>query len=102
MNKRYKYLAKNVGLMTLSQFGTKLLSLFLFPLYTSILSTEDYGSFDLIVTTVNLLILILTFNVGEGIIIFALQRAKKTKRYFFYWIKIWCHWKCHCICIGIC
>ena len=82
MNKRYKYLAKNVGLMTLSQFGTKLLSFFLVPLYTSILSTEDYGSFDLIVTTVNLLIPILTFNVGEGIIVFALQRAKNQRDIF--------------------
>ena len=76
MNKRYKYLTKNVGLMAISQLGTKLLSVLLVPLYTNILTTEEYGSFDLIITTINLLIPLLTFNVGEGIIVFTIQKKQ--------------------------
>jgi O-antigen/teichoic acid export membrane protein len=49
---KYKYLAKNIGLLTLSNFATKLLSFFLVPLYTSILTTADYGTYDLFNTTV--------------------------------------------------
>ena len=40
----YKYLAKNIGVLALSNFATKLLSFFLVPLYTSILTTEEYGT----------------------------------------------------------
>lgn len=40
------YLAKNIGFLTISQFGTKLLGFFLVPLYTYILSTAEYGTYD--------------------------------------------------------
>ena len=42
----YNYLAKNIGLLTLSNFATKILSFFLVPLYTSVLSTADYGAYS--------------------------------------------------------
>ena len=35
----YRSFAKNVGLLTIANFGTKILSFLLVPLYTSILST---------------------------------------------------------------
>lgn len=74
MKKNSKFLTKNIGLLSLSQFGSSFLSFFLVPLYTSILSTADYGTFDLISTTVALLIPLVTFNIGEGIIVFALKK----------------------------
>ena len=70
---KYKYLAKNIGLLTLSNFATKLLSFFLVPLYTSILTTADYGTYDLFNTTVGVLLPILTLNVQEGVIRFAMD-----------------------------
>ena len=70
----YKYLAKNIGLLTLSSFATKLLSFFLVPLYTSILTTADYGTYDLFNTTVGVLLPILTLNVQEGVIRFAMDK----------------------------
>lgn len=70
----YKYLAKNIGLLTLSNFATKLLSFFLVPLYTSILSTADYGTYDLFITTVGVLLPILTLNVQEGMLRFAMDK----------------------------
>lgn len=71
---KYKYLAKNIGLLTLSNFATKLLSFFLVPLYTSILTTADYGTYDLFNTTVGVLLPILTLNVQEGMLRFAMDK----------------------------
>ena len=34
-------------MMTISQFSTKILTFFLVPLYTSILTTDEYGIYDL-------------------------------------------------------
>ena len=36
---KYKYLFKNIGIMTISNFGTKILSFLMVPLYTNLLST---------------------------------------------------------------
>lgn len=72
MNK-YIYLLKNVGLLTLSNFATKLLSFFLVPLYTSILTTGQYGTYDLFNTTVSVLIPIFTLNALEFVLRFSLD-----------------------------
>lgn len=72
----YKYLFKNIGLLTLSQFGTKILVFFLIPLYTSILSTAEYGTYDLFTTTINLLVPIFTLNLSDAVLLFALDETK--------------------------
>ena len=59
---RYRYLLKNIGLLTLSSFATKLLSFFLVPLYTNILSTTEYGTYDLFNTTIGVLLPILIIS----------------------------------------
>ena len=41
-------LLKNTVIIMLGNFGTKLISFLLLPLYTSILSTEEYGTYDFI------------------------------------------------------
>ena len=71
---RYKYLIKNIGLLTLSSFATKLLSFFLVPLYTNILTTTEYGTYDIFHTTISVLIPILTLNVQESVMRFALDK----------------------------
>lgn len=71
---RYKYLLKNIGLLTLSNFATKLLSFFLVPLYTNILTTTEYGTYDLFATTVGVLVPILTLNIQESVMRFALDK----------------------------
>mgnify|MGYP005757298133 CR=1 FL=1 len=73
MNK-YKYLIKNIGLLTLSSFATKLISFFLVPLYTNILTTIEYGTYDLFSTTISILIYILTLNIQESVMRFALDK----------------------------
>lgn len=72
--KRYKYLFKNIGLLALSNFATKLISFFLVPLYTNILTTTEYGTYDLFYTTVSVLIPILTFNINDAALRFSLEK----------------------------
>ena len=69
----YNYLAKNIGLLTLSNFATKILSFFLVPLYTSVLSTADYGIYDLFNTTILLLVPIITLNISDAVLRFSID-----------------------------
>ena len=70
----YRYLFKNIGLLTLSSFATKLISFFLVPLYTNILTTSEYGTNDLFIATVGVLIPILTLNIQEAVLRFSLDK----------------------------
>lgn len=72
--KRYKYLLKNVVLLTLGNFTTKLVSFFLVPLYTSYLSTEQYGVYDYIGSVINLLIPILTLEITNAVLRFTVEK----------------------------
>ena len=72
----YKYLIKNIGILTVSNFATKFLSFFLLPLYTGILSTEEYGTFDLYSTTISLLYPMLSICISDSVIRFLLERNK--------------------------
>lgn len=76
---RYRYLLKNIGLLTLSNFATKLLSFFLVPLYTNILSTTEYGTYDLFNTTIGVLLPILTLNIQEAVMRFSIDRKYDRK-----------------------
>ena len=76
---RYKYLLKNIGLLTLSSFATKLLSFFLVPLYTNILTTTEYGTYDLFNTTIGVLLPILTLNIQEAVMRFSIDEKNSRK-----------------------
>lgn len=73
-SKKYKDLSKNTILFTISNFGSKLISFFLVPLYTYVLSTGDYGTADLMTTTAQLLIPFLSLNIQDAVLRFALNK----------------------------
>lgn len=77
-NSGYRYLFNNIGLLTLSNFATKFLSFFLVPLYTNVLTTTEYGTYDLFNATIGVLLPVLTLNIQESVLRFALD--KKTNR----------------------
>lgn len=77
MDNRYKYLFKNTTILTIGQFSSKILSFFLVPLYTSVLSTKEYGSYDIVATSVSLLIPILTLDISDGLMRFSMDNDKK-------------------------
>ncbi len=73
-SQRSKYLMKNSLLFALGNFGTKFISFFLVPIYTNILSTSQYGTVDVIYTVGTVLVPLLTLNIGEAIMRFALDK----------------------------
>lgn len=75
---KYKYLIKNIGLLTISNFGGKVLSFILIPLYTSILSTAEYGTYDIYTTTISLVIPILSINIASGVLRFSIGNEENT------------------------
>lgn len=79
MNKKYNYLIKNMGLLTLSNFSSKILVFLLVPLYTSILSTEEYGTYDLAVSTAALCFPIFTLNIVDAVTRFLLEKDSNKK-----------------------
>ncbi|MBL1056153.1 oligosaccharide flippase family protein [Ligilactobacillus agilis] len=80
--KKYSYLLKNLGLLTLSSFASRILSFILVPLYTSILSTEQYGVYDMFNTTIMLLIPILTIDIVDAVLRFSLDKDKNQHEVF--------------------
>ncbi|MBQ8317530.1 MAG: oligosaccharide flippase family protein [Lachnospiraceae bacterium] len=77
-----RYLIKNIGILTLSQFGSKILSFLLVPLYTNILTTEEYGIYDSFHTTICLLIPILTLGISDAVLRFPLDKENDRKGIF--------------------
>ena len=64
---REKTLFKNTLIITIGKICTQLITFFLLPLYTAILSTEEYGTVDLLNTLVFLLLPIITFQVDQAV-----------------------------------
>lgn len=80
--KKYSFLLKNIGLLTVSNFGTKILSFLLVPLYTRFLSTGAYGTYDLFNSTIMLLIPILTIQISDGVLRFALDKLNNEEQLY--------------------
>lgn len=64
---REKNLAKNTLIITIGKISTQMITFFLLPLYTSFLSTKEYGIVDLLNTLVLLLLPIITFQVEQAV-----------------------------------
>ncbi len=88
MNTKNKYLIKNTTIFFISSFSTKILSFFLLPLYTDILSTKEYGIIDVLLTTITLLVYIFTLNIGDAVLRFSITEPNKGIFYLRAGIKI--------------
>ena len=67
---RTKRLLKETAWFAFGNFGSKLLSLILIPFYTNILTTSEYGTVDIITTTINLAIPIGVLHIHGLIAVF--------------------------------
>lgn len=85
---KYKYLGKNVLLFSISSFGSKILSFFFVSFYTSVLSTEEYGTADLVWTTATLLIFVVTLNIADAVVRFALEKTDEQNGIFSYGLRV--------------
>lgn len=69
----YKKLGKNITLVAIGTFSSKLLNFFLIPLYTACLTTSEYGTVDVMFVTINLLLPLVTIVIFEALLRFALD-----------------------------
>ena len=71
---KYKKLVKNSIIFLIGNMGSKLIAFFIVPFYTYVLTTEEYGTADLITTTVNLLVPFVMVGMNEAILRFSAAR----------------------------
>ncbi len=74
---KYRYLAGNIALFSVSNFVSKILVFLLVPLYTNVLSTSEYGIADIMQVTLLLLVPALTINMGEAALRFGIDAPDK-------------------------
>lgn len=78
---REKKLIKNTFILSIGNICTKLITFFLLPLYTSVLSTEEYGIVDLLNTLITLMLPMITFQIEQGAFRFLLEsKDDKTRK----------------------
>ena len=84
---KYKRLLSNTAILGTGTFASKVLVFLLMPLYTSILTTEQFGVADILTQTANLLIPLASVGICDGMFRFVLdtgdvEDAEARKRIF--------------------
>lgn len=77
---RYKKLLRNSAIFAIGNLGSKVISLLLIPLYTYYLTTDQYGTVDLITTTLGLLIPIFTMSIYDAVLRFVMDKSYNKKK----------------------
>jgi len=73
----YKKLVNNSIIFGVGRLGSRIVSFLLVPLYTYYLSTGEYGTVDLTMTTVNLLIPIVSVSAYEAVLRFTMDENEE-------------------------
>ena len=71
----YKKLFNNVLIFSIGVLGSKLISFLLVPLYTHYLSQGEFGTADLVMTTVSMLLPLVTASMYEAVIRFIVNKS---------------------------
>lgn len=66
MENKSQSLAKGMLIYAIGNFGTKILSFLIVPLYTFYISAEDMGLYDLLISTINLLCPLITLQIADA------------------------------------
>lgn len=78
----YTKLFKNSIIFAIGNLGSKLVSILLVPLYTYYLSTGEYGTVDLIITTTNMLVPVVSLSMADAALRFAMDKSYSHKSTF--------------------
>ena len=80
---KYTRLLSNTAILGAGTFVSKVLVFLLMPLYTALLSTEQFGTADILAQTANLIMPLAILGIGDGLFRFALDAdAEKRKQVF--------------------
>ena len=78
-----KALFKNTGIIAIGQISTKIVNFFLLPLYTALLTTEEYGLVDLLITYAGLIAVIVGLQVFQAVFRFLVRMCNSYIKYCF-------------------
>lgn len=93
---RYKKLASNSIIFAIGNLGSKFIQFILVPLYTYTLTRSEFGKVDLITSIINLVGVLLTLDIADGLFRFAMDKELKKDQVFSTGILL----ACFSICIG--
>ena len=79
-----KQLIANSILYAIGNFGSKILTFLVVPLYTYYIDTSDMGTYDVVITAVSLLAPIIVFSIYEGVYRWSVQDTKAAGRFIQY------------------
>lgn len=74
----YKKLIGNSAVFAVGRLGSRLISFLLVPLYTYYLSTAEYGTVDLVITTVQMLLPIVSVSMFDAVLRFIMDDNTET------------------------
>lgn len=80
MNEK-KRLLQNTGLIAIGNMGAKVISFLLLPMYTSILTTEEYGTYDYIVAVCAFLFPVVTMCMHEAMFRFIIEKGDDERKF---------------------
>ena len=100
MNK-YKKLLSNSLVFTIGNLGSKLLVFLLVPLYTYAMTPQEYGMADLYQTTASLLLPLITMNVFDATLRFAMEKSMTKESVLTNSLVVWC-FSAVFTCLGAC
>ena len=80
---KYKRLLSNTAILGAGTFISKVLVFLLMPLYTALLSTEEFGTADILTQTANLLIPLAALGIADGLFRFALDAEGEQRKEVF-------------------
>lgn len=74
IKKRENTLIKNTGILALGNLCSRILSFFLLPLYTNVLSKEDFGTIDVLQTIASFLIPFISLEINSAVFRFIIDK----------------------------
>lgn len=80
---RYRKLIGNSVVFAIGNLGSKLIAFLLVPFYTFVLTKEQFGTVDIITTSLNLLLPLITLSVFDSVFRFALDGKQNHDEIFF-------------------
>lgn len=85
---KYKRLAKNIFMLLAGNFVARIIGFFMVPLYTTVLSTSDYGVADLITNIVFIVLPIFSLLMEEAVMRFSLDEGQNKEKIFYISLKL--------------
>ena len=79
MNNKYIRLIVDMGIFALGAFGSKLVLFLLLPIYTHVLSDNEYGIADLVFTVGDLVLPFISLSIFNGLLRFGLIKGQRQK-----------------------